>query len=115
MLVTTTFAQVIGDRLNNQRIRDEFFGRNWHIQYSEGNQAFVRVTADGTAHLAWEGKDGNNLVDTGRYYAQDDKLCAVWSHIRQGKPLCFVVYRTGSDLVTVSPDGTILAVNKPMP
>ena len=101
-----------GQRLSNNRIREEFSNKSYYGCYNNGqNTTFAeRTTSDG--NVLDLDQDG---VVTGRWEARSDRLCFIYPN-QDANANCFVVTKAGSgyNFYTGDPGQLVASTNCPI-
>ena len=71
-----------------------------------GDKGKTVYRSDGTATAEWNGPNGSG-ADQGTWVVKNDSVCTTWTKVRNGKEMCFTMYRVGdNEYKGFRPDGT---------
>ena len=94
-------------QLNDMELKELVTGSAAEWTNSKGSGKNI-YRSDGTATAQWKGGGSE-----GTLVIKNDSLCTTWEKVRNGKEMCFTIYKTGDDEYTgFRPDGSIAGTNK---
>ena len=77
----------------------------WHLDGPEG-QYVTSYAPDGT--MTFTARESGELVDTGKWWAEGDRVCRQWNEMDGGERACFYVVLDGTTLQQFDLEGILL-------
>ena len=94
-------------QLNDMELKELVTGSVAEWTNSKGSGKNV-YRSDGTATAQWKGGGSE-----GTWVIKNDSLCTTWEKVRNGKEMCFTIYKTGDNEYTgFRPDGSTAGTNR---